>query len=47
MTQPDAIVEHQLQGLRAELAREREAAERALRLKADVTDDDKGSESPR
>lgn len=33
--------------LRAELAREREAAERALRLDAGVNDDDRGSESSR
>ena len=33
--------------LRAELAREREAAERALRLAASVNGDDKGSESSR
>ncbi len=33
--------------LRAELAREREAAERALRLAESVNDDDKGSGSPR
>lgn len=33
--------------LRAELAREREAAERVLRLEAGVNDDDKGSGSPR
>ena len=33
--------------LRAELAREREAAERTLRLAADVNDDAKGSGSPR
>ncbi|MBK8262423.1 MAG: DUF1016 family protein [Nannocystis sp.] len=35
------------EALRAELAREREAAERALRLEASVKDDDKGSESSR
>jgi hypothetical protein len=33
--------------LRAELAREREAAERAVRLAASVNDDDKGSRSSR